>query len=648
MKGAAARFLRGATVAAWLCAGSTVEAQSRPDRSPAAHLATNPTSEPIAANDNRVPAGVLHDGVLTLRLELRRGRWYPEADDGLSEEVLVFAEAGQRASIPGPLVRVPVGTRVHVTVRNTLHDAPLTLHGLGGVDGASAPRQSPVVVPPGGDRELRFMADEPGTYFYWGSTTGADVEGRTAIESQLYGAVVVDSAGAPGAPVDRVFVMGVWGVPPDTTGPKPWVPRDMMVINGKSWPHTERFNFAVGDTVRWRWLNPTKDAHPMHLHGFYFTVGSRGTWATDTLYDEAQHRLVVTETMLPGGTMTMQWVPAVAGNWLFHCHFPFHVSHLLSFAKVPDPADPGAPDAVEHHAEAMRGLVLGLHVRDSANTPTATPAARARPLRLLVQATPRRYGDVDGYGYVLDEGGVPVPHDSVPRLSPALVLTRGEPVRVTIVNRLRAPTAVHWHGIEMQDSYSDGVPGWSGQPPRLAPAIAPADSFTAEFTPTRSGTFIYHAHSHEAHQIASGLFGPLLVLEPGAPLDTAIDRTFVIGGNGPDLSMGRVNGELTPPPLELTAGTTYRFRLVQINPDWRVYASLESPDGLLAWRAVAKDGAELPPAQAVSLPARVLMGPGETADFEFTPTKPGVAELVVATQLDGWQVRVPLRVRAPR
>ncbi|HEX3157187.1 MAG TPA: multicopper oxidase domain-containing protein, partial [Gemmatimonadaceae bacterium] len=534
------RQVRAASASICLLAAPCLPGAESHGQSPVPRASAAARPDRITPNDNRAAAGSLREGELTVRLELRRGRWYPEADDGRSEEVLVFAEAGGAPSIPGPLVRVPAGTRVRATVRNTLRDASLTVHGLGG----PARSALPVVVPPGAEREVRFTAGEPGTYFYWGSTSGAGLEERTAEESQLYGAIVVDSAGAPHAPDDRVFVVGVWSVPPDTTGPEPRVPRDMMVINGKTWPFTERFTFAVGDTVRWRWLNPTTDAHPMHLHGFYFTVGSRGTWSADTVYREPQRRLAVTETMLPGGTMTMQWVPSAAGNWLVHCHFAFHVSHLLSFDEVPEPADPGAPGAVEHHADAMRGLVLGIHVRapaaSRADTASLVPAPEPRRLRLLAQAAPRRYGAAAGYGYVLDDGRAPGPRDSVPRVSPTLVLRRGEPVRITVVNHLRAPTAVHWHGIEIQDSYSDGVPGWSGQPDRLAPAVAPADSFVATFTPTRSGTFIYHAHSNEAHQIGSGLYGPLLVLEPGAARDTTLDRTFVIGGNGPDFATGRV------------------------------------------------------------------------------------------------------------
>ncbi|MGZ8490726.1 MAG: multicopper oxidase domain-containing protein [Gemmatirosa sp.] len=617
-----------------LLAGCGAVAPAKPDAVPR-----------VVVHDNRVPAGTLRDGVLTLALEVRPGRWHPEADDGPGEEVLAFAEEGRAPSIPGPLVRVPVGTRVVVRVRNTRPDSAITVRGLRAGDASAS---DSFVVAPNAVRETRFVANAPGSYFYWASTRGSALEARVARESQLHGAIVVDSAGAPRTPSDRVFVLGTWNEPPDSSGPKPWVPRDMMVINGRSWPHTERFAFTVGDTVRWRWLNPTPDGHPMHLHGFYFTVASRGGWAADTVYAPAERRLAVTELMLPGSTMAMEWVPQAAGNWLFHCHFAFHVSHYLSFAKVADLADPGAPDAVSHHANAMRGLVLGLTVRPRDGSRDAAPDTVRHPprrLRIVAREAPARYGAAAGYAYVLDDRATLPTAPTVPTLSDPLVLRRGEPVRITVVNALRAPTAVHWHGIELQDSYADGGPGWSGAAPRLAPAIAPRDSFVAAFTPTRSGTFIYHAHSHEGHQIASGLYGALLVLDADVPHDTTTDRTFVIGGSGADLSKGRVNGALQPPPVPLVAGTTYRFRVVQINPDWRVRVSVESPGGTLPWRAIAKDGADLPPAQARVVLVPLEMGAGETADFAFTPDAPGLAHLVVAAR-EGWTVRVPLPVRA--
>src|SRR5260370_346716 len=72
----------------------------------------------IEANRNLSPAGQLRDGVLTLRLEIREGDWYPEAETGPSVVVQAFAEEGRALQIPGPLIRVPAGTEVRSPVRN--------------------------------------------------------------------------------------------------------------------------------------------------------------------------------------------------------------------------------------------------------------------------------------------------------------------------------------------------------------------------------------------------------------------------------------------------------------------------------------------------------------------------------------------------
>ena len=59
-------------------------------------------SERALPNDNRVRAGRLHAGVLTLRLEAREADWYPEDSAGPAVPVYAFAEAGKPVTIPGP------------------------------------------------------------------------------------------------------------------------------------------------------------------------------------------------------------------------------------------------------------------------------------------------------------------------------------------------------------------------------------------------------------------------------------------------------------------------------------------------------------------------------------------------------------------
>jgi hypothetical protein len=48
------------------------------------------------------------------------------------------------------------------------------------------------------------------------------------------------------------------------------------------------------------------------------------------------------------------------------------------------------------------------------------------------------------------------------------------------------------------------------------------------------------------------------------------------------------------------------------------------------WRAIAKDGADLPPNQARTRSATQQIGVGETYDFEYQPTGPGELRLEAA------------------
>jgi FtsP/CotA-like multicopper oxidase with cupredoxin domain len=231
-----------------------------------------------------------------------------------------------------------------------------------------------------------------------------------------------------------------------------------------------------------------------------------------------------------------------------------------------------------------------------------------------------------------------------------IILKRGQPAKITVVNHLDEPTAVHWHGIELE-SFPDGVPGWSGSPGRIMPQIAPRDSFVAVFVPPRAGTFIYHTHDNDQLQMGSGLYGALLVVPPDQPYDPSTDKVFIAGGAGPADSMpdfvspGYVNGSFAPPPVNLKVGTSYRFRFININPDFRVIFSILSEDAFAQWKPIAVDGADVPESQRTNRPATLITGPGMTADFQFTPTSPGVLRLEIKTAISGWIIPIELRVR---
>jgi FtsP/CotA-like multicopper oxidase with cupredoxin domain len=594
-----------------------------------------PAAERIVANQNRRPAGRLRNGTLTISLELRTGLFRPYADDGDGVVVQAFGEAGRPLEIPGPLIRVPEGTLIQASIRNTLRDSTLVLYGLETRPGSAA---DTIQVPPQKTRTVRFTAGAPGTYFYWGTTTGKQMGDNRWIDSQLHGVLIVDPVGVPADPQERVFAIGLWFQPADSARAEP--AREIMVINGKAWPHTERFTYTVGDTARWRWVNPTSSSHPMHLHGFYYRVDSRGSWAADTAYAVPDRRMVVTELLRPGGTMTAQWSPSQPGNWIFHCHFAFHVSSELYLARSGTPKTAHAG----HGQHGMSGLVLGLQVKPRSTQYAAAAVADRRALRLVAQPAPTGGDSAHLVAYSLHDPASVSTRDPTSIPGPTIVLERDRPVRITVVNRLPDPTAVHWHGIELE-SYPDGVPNWSGDGARVFRPIEPGDSFVAEFTPPRAGTFMYHAHFDEMRQILGGLYGPLIVIEPGTTLDTATNRLVLVGALlRNDSLFGVINGRTDPAPIELRALRTYRFRLFNIG-DARTSFVLRRPDSsAVAWRAVAKDGADLPASQTGDWAEPLMTGPGEIADFEFTPDAPGELILDVHSPFVPWRLGVPVTV----
>lgn len=588
-------------------------------------------------NDNRIAAGVFRDGVLTLRLEAREGTWYPDGPDGPAVVIPMFAEAGRMLQNPGPLIRVRTGTTIRVSLHNSLRDSTLVVYGLHARPSAL---NDTIQVASLATRQVSFTAGAQGTYFYWATTTHRPLSDRSGIDSQLHGAFVVDPAGRV-APPDRIFVLGSWTGPFDSaTKGEP----ELRVVNGLSWPHTERLTYAVGDTVRWRWVNPTDSPHPMHLHGFFFDVKSRGSWAADTVFGRSDQPHVVTEMPMPGGTFSMIWVPDEAGQWLLHCHVAFHTSLYLSAKAVADPKDPIAMNSMSEMRNGMHGMVLGISVkpgRHLTQRPGLVPGARS--IRLIAQTAPMRFhGELDEMAFVLQNGNTPPAPDSVPTPSSLLVLQRGEPVRITVVNHTRASTGVHWHGIEVP-AYSDGVAGWSGTPNRIAPMIAPGDSFVAAFTPTRSGTFMYHAHANELFQINLGLYGALLVVDSGR-YDPNHERIIILGGNGPGARGARINGREVADTVRMTVGETYRIRLIEIIPDWTIRLAMMRDDSVVHWRALAKDGAELPPRAQVMQSASFITGPGQTMDFEYRPIAAGLMHLEIQQRTGLWKNHLPIRV----
>ena len=611
----------------------------------------------VEPNPNVERSGVLRGGVLDVSLDATTGNWWIDGPHHPPMTVEAFAEPGKAPLMPGPLVRARQGTEIRLSVHNSLRTSltffvPAAVHG--GPDRMTA--MDSTVIAPGSSRQFVVRATAPGNYIYR-ATTPTGATRFTKIGGLLTGALIVDSAGVAARPNDRVLVLMSTPDPSglallDTlateTGDNARLrARTVYTINGRSWPNTERIPATIGDSIHWRVINASDIPHPMHLHGFYYRVDAFSDPLAQLDERPARGAMVVTQLMPPFSTMSISWAPDRPGNWIFHCHFALH--------NLPDSLS-AAPD--DPFKRDMVGLILGVSIADRPGAPTAAEARSQRRLRLVALTGP----DVAGRGpdgvssmhFAIDENGRRV--DESKDVSPELDLTRGEPVSIVVVNQLHEPTSVHWHGIEVQNSYFDGVPGVSGAGATLTPAVAPGDSFEVRFTPPRSGTFMYHAHFDELREEIGGLEGALIVRDPGE-VPSPDDDVFLLKGSANSrMHPIEINGKVSPDTVVLHVGRRARLRFANLTttetfPTFSLTArpdsalTLERDTMLVQWTPIAKDGFNLPLAQQTRRAASLMIAMGETHDVSYTPRQRGTLRLEVRLRRNRrLLLRVPIRV----
>lgn len=83
----------------------------------------------------------------------------------------------------------------------------------------------------------------------------------------------------------------------------------------------------------------------------------------------------------------------------------------------------------------------------------------------------------------------------------------GDDIVVTVDNALDHPTSVHWHGIALRNDMDGAAPA--------SPNIAPASSFTYQFSSPYPGT--YWAHPHTGLDTDFGLYVPVIIDDPAEP-----------------------------------------------------------------------------------------------------------------------------------
>ncbi|MFC6687711.1 multicopper oxidase family protein [Jhaorihella thermophila] len=267
----------------------------------------------------------------------------------------------------------------------------------------------------------------------------------------------------------------------------------------------------------------------------------------------------------------------------------------------------------------------------------ATAAVAAAPLRagqapdLLTaapadqQVAPEGYARTAVWAY---DGTVP---------GPVLRVPQGGRVRRRLLNALPVETAVHWHGVRI-DNAMDGVPGLTQAP------VPPGGSFDYDFAVRDAGTFWYHSHQRSMEQVERGLHGVLVVEEPEPPeldhdlplviddwrldpetaqLIAGFDKMHDLSHAGRLGNLISVNGRFDPAQ---TVRRHDRLRLRLINAATaRIFPV--GLDGMEGW-LIALDG--MPLAQPVAVTGAFTLAPAQRADLivDVTAEAGGTASLV--------------------
>ncbi|NJC25849.1 multicopper oxidase domain-containing protein [Neolewinella antarctica] len=260
-------------------------------------------------------------------------------------------------------------------------------------------------------------------------------------------------------------------------------------------------------------------------------------------------------------------------------------------------------------------------------------------------------------------GGVP---------GPVLRFKEGEYAKITVVNKMKEMTSVHWHGILLPNFY-DGVPYLN------TPPVKPGESFTYEFAIKQSGTYWYH--SHLALQEQSGVYGSIVIEPKESSLDydkdlvlmlsdwtdedphsvlknlkrgnewygikkgtaTPLNRVIARGGLGAQIDFWRqrmegadiadiyypaflINGESSSENPEFEPGERVRLRIINGAASSYFWLTFGGPTPML----VSADGLDVVPVER----NKTLIGNAETYDFIVTIPEDGKLQ-VKASAFDG-------------
>ena len=212
--------------------------------------------------------------------------------------------------------------------------------------------------------------------------------------------------------------------------------------------------------------------------------------------------------------------------------------------------------------------------------------------------------------------------------APVIRITEGDLLRVRLRNALAQSTILHVHGQPVRH-------GMDGMQVISRPEIAPGQEFLYEFDNLEPGTYWYHPHSDNHHQLDGGLAGVLIVdpADPGSDPVFDLEQTIVLDDWNPQVTGGTFAGHLLngrtsegQGDVAVQQGQLLRLRFVNIAARTNYVVALDGHE----MTVTHKDGNRVQPVVTDAIP----IGIGERYDVIVDCSNPGVWSLAAASLLN--------------
>lgn len=434
-------------------------------------------------------------------------------------------------TVPGPEIRVYAGDSVRVTLVNHLPQATtIHWHGLLGPnsnDGVAGVTQNAVL--PGHSYTYRFVARDPGTYWYH-PHQNSDKQ----LDKGLYGALVILPRQAGSSPqIDRTLLLDDWPLAALAAAPMQGMTMPGMsahtrvllaaapttgratsassalapyladrgmetyqtfTINGHAYPDTTPLDAAPGTRVRLRLINAGYLTHILHLHGVTYRLVATDGHAvahpqeTRALLPIAPAQRMDIEFQMPQGTWSLHDHNGLAGA--------AEMRLLLGQAGQRSAAD----QTMDHTTPPLLDVA---HYGQPATAAFTLHSRFDQTFQLVLQKAPSASamgGMSDMTGMAMDaytiNGRLFMKGDN-------LIVRRGQRIALVFVNKSQAAHPMHLHGHRFQVLTLNGVAVTGAPLYQDTVMVLPGKTTVVAFVANNPG--IWMLHCHELHHAAAGM-----------------------------------------------------------------------------------------------------------------------------------------------